>query len=476
MSNFYFLVYNLSCGNAQLGEFMKIWKLFALLFTLFITVQCKSSQELASLEQAGDRAAFSEYPQFSERFDLKDYSGTTFLNFMKVAVKPGLDRIATNGYQIGDVGRIEESYKSSFTKIRRRVDGPWGGLEKVKGIASKLEGQTVTLENLPMKIRAVDSRADIYNLATFLGLANGGGAVIKFANGNFGLNVHYDVTEQKSGRSFGVGPGRAANDASDKDYLTDLGEYAGSSPQNLDEFYTALLEALLNSDPTNYLKVSNEGQAILSDFLAVYTAEQVRNLMDGEVKPHWDAALLEVTLLAGFHGGQRQFQLFYLKPGTAESVWTTTTFKQTNCKLPENKGKAGLVDYWQFSRNINDPKNCRRSGINITKNEFRLLGKRITSYLRDNYNREYSKLTSAMGVDSAETNIYNALSRFLISSNAPSKIPSDRVRNIVKSWVVVLEIVNKDANQISQLISKENVPPNDGQPVVEDANINLDVD
>ena len=64
---------------------MKIRTLFALLFTLFITVQCKSSQELASLEQAGDRAAFSEYPQFSERFDLKDYSGTTFLNFMKVS-------------------------------------------------------------------------------------------------------------------------------------------------------------------------------------------------------------------------------------------------------------------------------------------------------------------------------------------------------------------------------------------------------
>jgi hypothetical protein len=73
-----------------------------------------------------------------------------------------------------------------------------------------------------------------------------------------------------------------------------------------------------------------------------------------------------------------------------------------------------------------------------------------------------------MGVDSTETNIYNALSRFLINSNAPSKIPSDRVRNIVKSWVAVLEIVNKDANQISQLISKENAP-HEEQPAIEDA-------
>ena len=30
----------------------------------------------------------------------------------------------------------------------------------------------------------------------------------------------------------------------------------------------------------------------------MYTAEQARNLMDGRITLHWDAALLEVTLLA----------------------------------------------------------------------------------------------------------------------------------------------------------------------------------
>ena len=455
---------------------MSIWKWLPLLFSMFFAVHCKSRQEDASFSLAAERSAFTEFPQFSERFNLNDYSGTTFLNFIKTEVKPGLDRIARDGYRIGNAALIDDSYKTSFTKIKKRVDGAWGGIDKVKSIAAKLEGQTVNLDNLPMKIRAVDSRADIYNLATFLGLANGGGAAIKFANGNFGLNVHYDETDQKSGRSFGVGPGRAANDASDKDYLTGLGDYSRSSKQNLDEFYTALLEALLNSDPSNYLKVSEEGQAILSDFLAVYTAEQVRNLMDGEIKPHWDAALLEVTLLAGFHAGQSQFQLFYLKPGDAAAKWVTSTFRQTNCKLPESQGKASLVDYWQFSRRIDDPKNCRRSGINITKNEFRSLGKQITSYLKDNFSREFAQLTSSMGLNSTEPNIYNALSKFLISNNTPSKFTPAKVRDITKSWVEVLEIVTKNADKISKLIENENVPGNAPQAEIEDdANFSPDV-
>jgi hypothetical protein len=131
-----------------------------------------------------------------------------------------------------------------------------------------------------------------------------------------------------------------------------------------------------------------------------------------------------------------------------------------------------LVDYWQFSRRIDDPKNCRRSGINITKNEFRSLGKQITSYLKDNFSREFAQLTSSMGLNSTEPNIYNALSKFLISNNTPSKLTPAKVRDITKSWVEVLEIVTKNADKISKLIANENVPANPEQAAKEeDANL-----
>lgn len=377
----------------------------------------------------------------------------TFLRFMETKVKPAMDRLATDGYQMCSAADVAAAYAAAHAKVRRKVDNNFGGITKVKTIVNKLnirlDGRKVTLATLPSEIRAVAPTASVYDLANFLGLACGGGVKTVFFEDNFALNVHYDVTEQRSGRSYGVTSDRAANDASDKDYLDDLEEYSRGETEDLSDFYTALFGALLNTDGSGIAAVEADGKAVLTDFLAVYTAEQARNLMDGSITPHWDAALLEVTLIAGFHAGQSDMKLYYRNPADDSVSFTDQTLRQKACTVPTSTQQASLSDYWQFSRNIDDPQNCKRSGINITNGEFRKLGRAITAHMRANHRSTYDRVKNSMGLTGSPTNLYNSLSKYLIAGNAPRTMTAAKVATISAAWLEFLEIVTAEADEIS---------------------------
>lgn len=376
----------------------------------------------------------------------------TFLSFMEERVKPAMDELATEGYEMCTSAEVGQAYAAAHSKVKGKVSG-MGGISVVKGIVDRLndrlDGRKVTLDSLPGEIAAVARNVNRYDLAAFLGLACGGGVRVDFFAENYALNVHYDVTEERSGRSFGVSDERAANDASDKAYLDDLQAYSTGEPENLPAFYAALFGALLKTDGSGYADVSVDGRAVLTDFLAVYIAEQARNLMDGSVTPHWDAALLEVTLLASFHAGQENLALYYKNPGTGQTTFTDRTLRQRACAVPTSSKTASLNDYWQFSRNINDPSNCKRSGINITKSEFRMLGTEITKHLRTNRPAVYQKVKTALGLTSNSTNLYYSLSKFLIGNNAPRSMSAARAGMIADAWVEMLKTVTEDAAEIS---------------------------
>ncbi len=393
---------------------------------------------------------------FQYELNLADYKGQTYLSFMESTVKPSLDLLAVEGYPVKGADAVAAAYELSAPKVQRKVDRQWGGLEHVQEIAAGLEGETATLETLPGMIRGLDREVDSYGLSTFLGLASGGGVSIQYAENNYALNVHYDTTEERSGRSFGVGPTRKANDASDKDYLDDVQEYSSEHASNMKHFYKALFESLLNSDSSHYPSVTRFGQTVLTDFLAVFTAEQARNLMDGRVAPHWDAALLEVTLLASFHAGQEEFKLFYKDPETQETTFTNSTLKQTPCEVPSQSQSASMRDYWQFSRNITNPQHCRRSGINITKSEFRRLEKEITSYTAENNEELYTRVKNSMGLENRNvTNLYEALSKYLIATDAERVLEEEKVTEITQAWVDLLNYSKDEAANISALIEAQ---------------------
>jgi hypothetical protein len=404
---------------------------------------------LSTLGHASD-AKKKLIKNYEHTYDIADHVGQTYLSFMKSVIKPAMDELATEGYVMKGADAVKMTYNTSFKKVQGVVNKS-GGLENVKAIAEQLEGKVVTLESLPTEIAKIDRSVDRYRLATFLGLASGGGVVIRYHTNNYAYNIHYDTTEQKSGRSFGAGPTRLANDASDKAYLDDIEEYITQEKENLPEFYYTLMQTLLNSDASNFVNVSKFGQTVLTDFLAVYTAEQARNLMDGDVHTHWDAALLEVTLLASFHAGQEALKIYYFNPATEEVSFTDSVLKQAPCEVPEVAKQARMHDYWQFSRRVQDLKNCRRSGINITNREFRQLSKDITAYMSIHHTKVLARLTSSMGLSGKVTNIYHELSKFLINDHTATDL-ADATQEITDAWVEFLTIVTEEAAAITAQI------------------------
>jgi hypothetical protein len=405
---------------------------------------------LSTLAEASEAKNKQLVKNYEHTFNFADHSGQTYLSFMKSIIKPAMDELATEGYAVAGAEAVEMTYNTSFKKVQGVVNKS-GGIENVKAIAEQLEGKIVTLESLPAEIAKIDSSVDRYSLATFLGLASGGGVVIKYHTNNYAYNVHYDTTEQKSGRSFGAGPTRLANDASDKAYLDDIEEYIATEKENLPEFYYTLMQSLLNSDSSNYVNISKFGQTVLTDFLAVYTAEQARNLMDGKVHSHWDAALLEVTLLASFHAGQEALKIYYYNPANEEVSFTDSVLKQSPCEVPGVEKQARMHDYWQFSRRVDDAKNCRRSGINITNREFRQLSKDITAYMSTHHPEVLERVAASMGLTGKVTNIYQELSKFLINDHTATEL-GDEAQEITDAWVEFLSIVTEEAAAITAQI------------------------
>ncbi|MBK24626.1 MAG: hypothetical protein CME70_11580 [Halobacteriovorax sp.] len=201
---------------------------------------------------------------------------------------------------------------------------------------------------------------------------------------------HEDKVE-RSGRSFGaVGYGsikKYVADASYKHYLRTLERVLRGSDEEVEAFYSAIIKLITDSDPTELAQLETKSKQVASDFVAIYIAEQYRRLTatQGEYlgRSHrWDDALMQVTLVAAFHSGQDQMQMFY------EGEFTGEVYNQNAClyKAPgkeeeranTEKREARLYDYWQFTVRSECP---GRSGVNLTRRDFEKLGRALTDHL-----------------------------------------------------------------------------------------------
>jgi len=283
-------------------------------------------------------------------------------------------------------------------------------------------------------------------------LASGGGVAVRMMDGVYAYNVNYGTglvaKDAQSGRSFGEAAGRLARDASDADYLQMLERYVRSSGENSAKFYRSMLEILTNNDVSTLAEVSDEGKIVASDFLAVYVAEQDRHLMVNLKSQHWDRALLEVTLLSAFHGGQSDVKVMY------GGQLTGTTYKQVrNCidaKAPTPQKiakKAGMIDYWQFSSNT-DPQNCKRSGINLTNREFRKLDRLISNYQRQAHPELVYKVERHFKGIHLTGGLIADLSNFLISYKTPKSFDQEALE-LPADFTRLLMQVRADADKIT---------------------------
>lgn len=381
--------------------------------------------------------------------NIADYKGSTFFALMQGTVKPALDIYAKKGFQVIRGSQVEAALKKVDAKVSRNAISDAGSVELLKKISDQLyqSGRFYTLYDLPS---AIVGGKDRYGLSTFYALVSGGGVAVKINDQNFAYNVNYgtgDVAQDEmTGRSFGEAPGRLALDASDAHYLQMLEKYVRTSGDRVQDFYQSLLEILTNNDTSNFSRISNEGQAVASDFIAVYVAEQDRHLMANLQSHHWDQALLEVTLLGAFHAGQDKVAVMY------NGLLTSTTEKQiTGCSTNAKVQKAaGMVDYWQFSKST-DPKSCSRSGINVTNRDFRKLESKI-SYFEKNRNPQLVANVTRHFTNIQQTgNIFLDLSNFLINFKTARSFDVKTLQ-LSKDFTAFLMQVKKDANEISKSI------------------------
>jgi hypothetical protein len=386
--------------------------------------------------------------------DIGSYKGTTFFSLMQKVIKPALDRYADEGFYILNGAGIVNVLERVDKKVARNAIAAAGTVERLQSIADKLaaSGTRINFHNLPAAIGQIDPSVSRFDLQEFFGLASGGGVAVRVMDGVYAYNVNYGTglvqMDAQSGRSFGEAAGRLARDASDADYLQMLERYVRSSGTNIASFYQSILEILTNNDVSGFSKISKEGQIVASDFLAVYVAEQDRHLMVNLQAQHWDRALLEVTLLSAFHAGQDQVYVMY------NDRLTNTTYKQArNCIVPnvpppQKVAKtAGMIDYWQFSSNT-DEKNCKRSGINLTNQQFRKLGRLITQYERQAHPQLVKEVERHLDGIQLSDNLLADLSNFLIRYKTPTSLDA-KTLELPADFTRFLMQVRADANAIT---------------------------
>lgn len=399
-------------------------------------------------------SAFSAQAQdllnYKSLVNVNDYKGTPFFEVMKNVIKPQLDKFATEGFVVADGKTVIASLDNVDRKVSRDALS-YTNNNQLSALADSLNAQgKITFYDLPAKIKT----GDRYGLTTYFALVSGGGVGVKFSDEVLAYNVNYGTgkvdKDEMTGRSFGAaGTYHKAFDASDAAYLKSLEKIARPAiPDNGKEiinFSRAILDIITKSDGSSLSKLSNEGKAVASDFLAVYIAEQDRHLMANLKSHHWDSALLEVTLLAAFHAGQDKLTLI-VEESQNKFKFTDKVTKQhkvTDTNPDLTLRDAGMIDYWQFSSN---PENAGRSGINITRQSFQKLESAITKFEKANHPELVAAIEKIIGKSSFNT--FDLVSDFLINFNTQAAVKAN-ASTLTDAYVKFLEQVRKDAKLIT---------------------------
>lgn len=320
---------------------------FLLLLLLVSACTTQKPQHLANLEVADSESTRQiassgsgiTYPATAS-FQMSHLSGQTYITFLKQKLKPALDKLSDRnnggggGFEnIGSAAYKKQAHHLNPRTLSKYKGAKWnrnsrsyeGGLtdsqiETVYETLKKIKPRSTvdslsyfdredkawfTKNDVALALKEARINSAPFDLGTLYALTGGIGVKVKIDDNNYNYHVLYKTgktnpsVEVISGRSFASSVGRGVADATDPEYLRDLSEYLKST-KDQKPFYKALILSLAKSDASEWSKLSNLGQAVLSDFLTVYTAEAVRHLMvnlkDG--KHPWEIDLAAVTVVS----------------------------------------------------------------------------------------------------------------------------------------------------------------------------------
>ncbi|MEK6706679.1 MAG: hypothetical protein AABZ06_12915 [Bdellovibrionota bacterium] len=268
----------------------------------------------------------------SSVFDLSSraHKGTFFelMSDKSNGIKAMLDKDYVTPVKVVDARTFRER-ASNFAHIKEleaKINGGARGLDKA---VSEMAGQAIPVDKMYGTVVTVLRKNGLFvstnpqnqsrlagALVPVIAIASGKGVLVRldqdtycynygYAVGSGGSNLVADELNRKTGRSYGASASRGAYDPSDNDYLRELAKYAAHADEReLERFYKTVFEILLKSDSSRIRDLSDAGQTVIADFMAIYMAELDRHLMTGLKKYEWENALTEITMLASFSASE----------------------------------------------------------------------------------------------------------------------------------------------------------------------------
>ncbi|WP_394845510.1 hypothetical protein LZC95_51820 [Pendulispora brunnea] len=406
-----------------------------------------SSCTAAPSDVAPERAAPAEHRDsldalhVTQALDLSDFEGSTFLEAMSMrgGIKESLDSDEETIFTFGDRAALDGAERNFDSHVRAKIEGFLkDGRDGLDQLVDALEGQRTTPRGAPAAIGRQLEKLDLLEnpdmtglasvtIAPFLALASGAGTSVRVNAKNYYYNIGYKrgssdpaelAKDVKSGRSFGAGPMHRALDASDTFYLTEMGNYLEEA-ENPSGFYRALLQILVRCDGSGYATLSDEGQTVATDFLAIYTAELDRHLMSALDQHPWENDLAEVTMLSAY--------------GTKSGM------VRVNGQL--TRGKPAR--YFGIGHS--------GSGIGITRRDRMALQKAVTHAERELHPEVVEKLEAILG--NRDGDVIHGVMLYLNDRNTQRDVHRNRDA-LVEAVMTFLTRIRDDASAITGMIAE----------------------
>jgi len=301
--------------------------------------------------------------------DLQNYSGQSFLQTMiepDYGVVAQFDADYEDTYAFANAKAVGKAIENFDRKNKNRILKMFNASVtelKVFTKALKEQEQNFSPSNINDKVgnvlRKLNIQADKYALAQFIAIASGAGTLIRINQDNYFYNFGYFSPEVRSGRSYGATNLHNANDASHLMYLRQLEGFLKDERNNHHLFYLGLLKFLVDTDVSVYEvpEFNDEAEAVLTDYITVYTAELRRHLMKNlhPSRAPWGNDMTEATFLS----------LFNVKSGLM--------------MLQEGLVESSIKEHWALSRS-----GSGRSGFGINRKQRRSLQTKISNFFRKN--------------------------------------------------------------------------------------------
>lgn len=275
---------------------------------------------MAAILLSGHAAAQLSNPvlerEWWQRLDLSEHIGQTYLQTYLadvIGIHAEIVEDFSRTVTVADPNAVLAVVDIADPRVRERdfapfTDGQAGFVRMLEPIA----GQSVAIADLRTMLEPVvdaEAKSGEEGLALSISenlvlLASGAGTLVRLDDNNYFYNVGYQDPDRFSGRSYGVSNQRRLLDPSDPDYLNGLDAYLGVDNSETSVFYSVLFDLLTNSDPRGIRGLSADGQAVVTNFMTIYTAELDRNHM-ADLSPTqwaWQIDLAQVTLLTAYGG------------------------------------------------------------------------------------------------------------------------------------------------------------------------------